>query len=85
MKTKSWHDFTPVQRTRVILLGIIQVSLLIAALRDLRRRPAEEIKGSKKLWTALVFVDYIGPIAYFLFGRKGISCCSESEESPEAV
>ncbi len=83
MKSKSWQDFTPAQRLSMMLQSVVQVSLLIAALRDLHRRPAEQIKGSKKLWTALVFVNYVGPIAYFLFGRKGTCCGCEEENSPE--
>jgi hypothetical protein len=44
--------------------------LLIAALIDIRRRPAKQIRGNKLLWTAAVFVNFIGPISYFVFGRK---------------
>jgi hypothetical protein len=55
-----------------VLQGIIQLALLAAALRDIHRRPAEEINGSKWLWSAGAFVNFmgIGPIAYFAFGRK---------------
>jgi hypothetical protein len=46
--------------------------LLAAALADIYRRPAEEINGSKWLWSAAALVNFmgIGPIAYFAFGRK---------------
>jgi hypothetical protein len=39
---------------------------------DIYRHPAEEIRGTKWLWSAAAFVNFmgIGPIAYFLFGRK---------------
>jgi hypothetical protein len=67
---KRWRDYTPVQRMLIVLVGCIQVVLLVAALRDIHRRPASEIKGGKRLWTALAFVNTIGPIAYFAFGRK---------------
>jgi hypothetical protein len=52
--------------------GIVQFALLAAALSDIHRRPAEEIRGSKWLWSAVAFANFmgIGPIAYFLFGRK---------------
>jgi hypothetical protein len=45
----------------------------IAALVDLRRRPAAEVHGSKRAWaTAIVLVNSVGavPVAYFLFGRR---------------
>jgi phospholipase D-like protein len=67
---KRWRELTTTQRVRIVLVGNIQLVLLVAALRDIRRRPAREIKGGKRLWTALAFVNGIGPIAYFAFGRK---------------
>ncbi len=67
---KRWRDLTPAQRARTVVIGCIQMALLAAALRDIRHRPAVEIKGGKRLWTALAFVNGIGPIAYFAFGRK---------------
>ncbi len=69
---KKWSDLTARQKAPLVLRGIIQLALLAAALADIYRRPAEEIKGSKWLWSAAVFVNFmgIGPIAYFAFGRK---------------
>jgi hypothetical protein len=67
---KKWSELSTATRVRIVVLGIIQLSLMVAALVDIRRRPAEQINGSKKLWTALAFVNWIGPIAYFVKGRK---------------
>ena len=67
---KKWEDFTPPQKAATVLLGMVQVTLLAAAQLDIRRRPAEQIRGSKLMWTLLAFVNFVGPIAYFLFGRK---------------
>ena len=55
-----------------MLRGIVQFALLAAALVDMHRRPAEEINGSKWLWSAVALVNFmgIGPIVYFLLGRK---------------
>jgi hypothetical protein len=66
---KLWRDRPLAQRMLFVLVGCIQVILLVAALADIRRRPASEIKGSKRLWTMLAFLNTIGPIAYFAFGR----------------
>jgi hypothetical protein len=70
---KSWQELSPRQRAGMGVLGVIQVALLIAALRDLRQRSDEEINGSRRLWKAAVFVNYIGPIAYFWKGRRTAS------------
>jgi hypothetical protein len=74
MKTKRrWSDLSQRQR-RLLLVGVaVEGMLKIAALRDLRRRPVAEIRGSKKLWaTALVLANSAGavPIAYFRLGRR---------------
>ena len=37
---------------------------------DIYRRLAGEIRGNKELWTAAAFVNFVGPISYFVFGRK---------------
>jgi hypothetical protein len=70
MKQKRWSDLTSAQRVGIVLLGILQLLLLSASLWDIRQRSADEINGSKQIWTAAVFVNFIGPIAYFSLGRK---------------
>lgn len=69
-KKKGWDELRATQRVGVVLLGVLQFLLLAAALWDLRRRSADEIRGSKRMWAAVAFVNYVGPIAYFLLGRK---------------
>jgi hypothetical protein len=49
---------------------VVQVSLSVATLVDLRRRPSIQIRGSKRLWAAAAFVNFVGPLAYFSFGRR---------------
>jgi hypothetical protein len=55
-----------------VLRRILQVALLAAAFTDIYRRPVEEIRGSRWLWSVVALVNFmgIGPIAYFAFGRK---------------
>ena len=71
MTTKrKWNELTPVQQATIAGVGLVQIVLLIAALVDLRRRPAGQINGNKKLWTLAAFINFVGPVAYFVFGRK---------------
>jgi hypothetical protein len=70
MKTKKWRDLTPNQRKVVAAGGAAQLVLLGAALADIRHRSADELRGSKRLWVPALFINFIGPVAYFLFGRK---------------
>ena len=67
---KQWNDFSRAQRTRIVVQAVIQTALAALALWDIWHRPADRIKGSKRLWTLAAFVQPVGPIAYFLFGRK---------------
>ena len=50
--------------------GIVNLLLIIWAVRDLRRRSDAEINGKKKIWMLAAFAPPFGPIAYFVFGRK---------------
>jgi Phospholipase_D-nuclease N-terminal len=58
------------QKGAIALSRAVQLALLAAALVDIYRRPAGEIRGGKRLWVAAAFVNYVGPISYFLFGRR---------------
>ena len=73
-RNKKWSDLTTKQKAPFVLRGIVQFALLAAALADIYRRPAEEIRGSKWMWSAAAFANFmgIGPIAYFAFGRKHV-------------
>jgi hypothetical protein len=67
-----WRELTPRQRQAMMVRGALQLGLLAAALNDLRRRPASQVRGPKPLWAAISFANYlgVGPVAYFLFGRR---------------
>ena len=67
---KHWKDLTKGQRVRVISLGAVQMALQTAAIRDISKRPAYQIKGPKAAWIAGTFINFFGPITYFVFGRR---------------
>lgn len=68
--SKHWSDLSSRKRALIVAGGAVQFVLLGAALADLRRRPEDQINGSKRLWTAASFVNFVGPLAYFRFGRR---------------
>jgi hypothetical protein len=70
MQRKRWRDLTQTQWRAIGALAVVQVSLLVAALRDLRRRSDEELRGTRRIWTLASFVNFVGPLAYFLWGRR---------------
>jgi hypothetical protein len=70
MRRKRWSELNGRQRAAVIVAGVVQVPLSVATLLNLRRRPSTQIRGSKRLWTAAAFVNFVGPLTYFSFGRR---------------
>jgi len=67
---KKWSDLTPRQRQAVCVGGALEAVITAVALRDLARRPAEEVRGPKAAWLLSFFVQPFGPISYFLTGRR---------------
>lgn len=59
------HQYLPY----LIPVLIIQLILMVSALVDLIRR--EHTRGPKWVWVLVIlFINYIGPIIYFVAGRK---------------
>lgn len=70
---KRWSDLSERSRRLLIVAAVAEASLKAAALMDMRRRPASEIRGPKWAWAiALVLVGSFGvlPLSYFAFGRR---------------
>ena len=67
---RNWRDLSPRVRIAVILGAIVQLGLLGAAQLDIRRRSAEQLNGPRWLWIAASFINFVGPITYFVIGRR---------------
>jgi hypothetical protein len=59
-------------RRRLVAAIVIAVSLVlvIAAERDIQRRPEAELRGNKLLWR-IACLNAIGALNYFGWGRRG--------------
>jgi hypothetical protein len=68
-KTK-WSDLSPLQRRAVVVGGALETVMTFAALRDLAKRPADQVRGPKAAWVLSCVVQPIGPIAYFAVARR---------------
>jgi Phospholipase_D-nuclease N-terminal len=66
----QWSDLSKRTRRLIWITGAAEVGLLAAALTDIKRRPASQIRGPKRMWAALAFLNFVGPISYFAFGRR---------------
>jgi hypothetical protein len=67
---QRWEDLPDGQRRAIVAAAVVQIGLMLAALIDLRRRPAAQIRGPKRAWVAASLVNFIGPLSYFAYGRK---------------
>jgi hypothetical protein len=73
MAAKQWSDLSERTRRLIIAVAVADGTLRIAALIDIKRRPASQIRGRKWVWaTAVAIVNSAGilPISYFVFGRQ---------------
>jgi hypothetical protein len=69
-RKKRWSELTPGQKTAIVLGAVAELILTTLALRDLARRPSPQVRGWKPLWLLTFVVQPIGPILYFLVGRR---------------
>ena len=70
---RQWSDLSPRTRGLLIAAGVAEGVLKVAALIDIKRRPAGQIRGPKWLWAAVVTVVSsagVVPISYFVLGRR---------------
>ncbi len=69
---RRWSDLSERSRRLIIIGAVFEGILKIAALVDIKRRPASQIRGSKAAWTVgVILINSVGavPLAYFWFGR----------------
>ena len=72
-RVKQWSELTGVQRGLVVAGAVVDSVAKAAALRDLRRRPAVQVRGPKWLWgAAIALTGSLGavPAVYFAVGRR---------------
>lgn len=55
-----------------VVLMYLPVHLLAVALtwRDIRHRPADQLRGSKRLWRIVSALNTLGAATYWLAGRR---------------
>jgi CBS domain-containing protein len=61
---------TQSQKRIVGVAVVVQLLVGLLTLRDLSRRPADQVRGPKWLWRILGTANTSGSAAYWLFGRK---------------
>jgi hypothetical protein len=70
---RRWSDLDESTRKLIITVAVAEGILKVAALIDIKRRPASQIRGPKRLWAPVVGVVSsagVVPVSYFVFGRR---------------
>jgi hypothetical protein len=69
---KRWSDLDGRTRALIVTGAIVEGSLKTAMLIDLWRRPASQVRGSKRAWRLSLIPNTAGliPLSYFVFGRR---------------
>jgi len=73
MARKQWSELSPRTRRLLSVAAVVEGALKLAALIDIKRRPASQIRGPKWLWATAVAVissAEVVPISYFVVGRR---------------
>jgi len=72
MVDQHWKNLSPRTRRLLIAAAGAEGVLKVAALIDMKRRPADQIRGSKWVWGPAMVINSAGviPIAYFTLGRR---------------
>lgn len=67
---KRWSGLSTKQQFALLTLACVQVSLAATAWVDLARRPAAEIRGSKRFWAPVIAINWVGPLTYLSYGVR---------------
>lgn len=70
MAKKQWSDLSAGQQRAICAAGAVEVVLTAVVLRDLARRPAEQVRGPKLAWALACVVQPFGPLAYLALARR---------------
>jgi hypothetical protein len=63
-------DLTDQQKVLLAVVLVLHVILARFTWRDLRRRPADAVRGPKRLWRVWSRTNTTGTLAYWLVGRR---------------
>lgn len=67
---RTWQELSSGQRAAALTLASVQLSLAVSAWVDLARRPADQVNGRKATWAAVIAINVVGPVLYFVKGRR---------------
>ena len=52
------------------IMAVVHLTAVTLTWRDLRSRPASQVRGPKRVWQVASALNTSGSVAYWLFGRR---------------
>jgi hypothetical protein len=68
-KKTSFQDLSPRGKAATLVALAVALVMIVTAQRDLSRRPADEVRGDKRLWR-VACLNALGVLAYWRWGRR---------------
>ncbi|MFV8380195.1 PLDc N-terminal domain-containing protein [Corynebacterium hindlerae] len=65
-----WSDLDPSAKGWIIGLGAYEILEKLIVWHFIYHTPRSKTRGSKWLWFGLSFINFVGPLAYAVWGRK---------------
>jgi hypothetical protein len=69
---EKFGEYPPAKRLWIAVVFVVSLGLVAAGERDIQRRPAEQVRGSKLFWR-LACLNALGAASYFRWGRRSTS------------
>lgn len=66
---KKFSEYSPARQFWIAFVLIASLGLVAAGERDIQRRPADQVRGSKLFWR-LACLNALGAASYFRWGRR---------------
>ena len=70
MPHRRFADLTKSQQVAVLVAGSVQLFLAGSAWVDLSTRSPAEVNGSRLAWAGIIAVNFVGPLAWYRWGRR---------------
>lgn len=69
-RSRRWDELSPTHNLLTMAMARIEISLVVSAWVDLAQRTADQVNGSKRVWAAIMAINFVGPVPYFRRGRE---------------
>jgi len=85
VRQKKWRDMSTPRKVFLIIASTVQIVLAVKAWADLARRPKSQVRGPKAQWASIIGINFVGPLAYFRWGRMAGEVANDQPDAGPEV